>query len=363
LLLIAMVEELLRHDVALRETTDGGVDLVFPTQLTADSPDAPGAETADLVFRFDGAVRPIYATLVVRLTHVTAYHRDEMWRNAATYRAVVGGVCGLRVRESEEGRGELTVFFENASEETEFLFERYVQAHLTARALPGSVRRERVFTCPGCAYRLPGDLVRRRQARGHRDMPCPDCEEVRISLLDREDRLGSAAQVRDMNASADAGRNRAAATATIRGKEATKDFDVFISYNSKDREAARDIADRLRAAGLLPWFDTSDLPPGGRWQNELQAQIGRVRCGAVLVGPHGLGRWQRMEQEELIAEHTRRDGFRIVPVLLPGAPADLALPGFLGQWNAVDFRVEEPDPFERLRWAVTGERPAETYLG
>ena len=34
LLLIATVEELLRHEIALREVTDRGVDLVFPTQFT-----------------------------------------------------------------------------------------------------------------------------------------------------------------------------------------------------------------------------------------------------------------------------------------------------------------------------------------
>ncbi|MET0414416.1 MAG: hypothetical protein ABW022_00140, partial [Actinoplanes sp.] len=253
LLLIAMVEELLRHDVALRETTDGGVDLVFPSQLTADGPDAPGPEAADLVFRYDGAVRTVYATLVVRLAHVTAYRRKEMWRNAATFRAVVGGRCGVRVREYEEGRGELTVFFDGeASEETRFLFEEYVHAHLTARGLPGSVRRERVFTCSGCGYRLPGDVVRLRQERGRKDTLCPVCEEVRISLLDRELRLPSADEVRVMNENADAGRDQAVATATIRGKEETQDYDVFLSYHSQDRAAVLEIAGRLRGAGVLP---------------------------------------------------------------------------------------------------------------
>ena len=119
LLLIATVEELLRHDVALREPTDGGVDLIFPSQLTADRAEQPGPDTADVVFRFDGAVQTVYAILAVRLAHVSAYRRERMWRNACTYRAQVGGVCGLRVRELEEGRGELTVFFDQqASEET-----------------------------------------------------------------------------------------------------------------------------------------------------------------------------------------------------------------------------------------------------
>ena len=42
LLLIATVEELLRHEIALKEATDQGVDLVFPSQFTRERPDAAG---------------------------------------------------------------------------------------------------------------------------------------------------------------------------------------------------------------------------------------------------------------------------------------------------------------------------------
>lgn len=358
LLLIATVEELLRHDLVLREPTDGGVDLIFPSQFTQDRPDAPDPAEADVVFEFDGAVKTVYATLAVRLSHVVAYRREEMWRNASTYLARVGGTCGLRVREVDEGRGELTLFFDEAvSEETRFLFEDYVHAHLMTRALSGSVRRERVFTCAHCGYRLPADLVRRRQSRGDTSMRCPDCERIRISLLDREDRLGptSMHSVRQMNASADASRDRAAATATIRGKEAAGDYDVFLSYNFKDRAAITEIAERLRAEGVLPWFDTSDIAPGRRWPDELERQIRKVSAGAVFIGPHGLGPWQELERQAFVNEHARRE-LRVIPVLLPGTPDDLELPVFLGQWHAVDFRRAEPDPFDRLLWAVTGER-------
>jgi GTPase SAR1 family protein len=357
LLLIATVEELLRHDVALRETTDGGVNLVFPSQLTADRPEAPGSGDAEVLFRFDGAVRTVYAILVVRLAHVSAYRRERLWRNGVTYRALVGGVCELRVREVEEGRGELAVLFaEDPSEETRFLFEEYVRTHLETRALPGSVRRDRLFACPGCGYRLPADLVRRRQSRGDRDMPCPDCERVRISLLDRRDRLDRAAQVRAMNASADAGRDRAAATATIRGKEETRDYDVFLSYHSRDRAAVLAIAGRLRAAGVLPWVDQNALAAGDRWQEVLGKQIRQARTGAVLIGPHGVGRWQTMEVQALINESARRP-LRIVPVFLPGTPPDADLPVFLGQWQAADLRTDDVAAFDDLLRAVTGARP------
>jgi small GTP-binding protein len=359
LLLIATVEELIRHDLALRETTETSVDLVFPSQFTVDRPEAP-ALAADVVFHFEGTVAVVYATLAVRLSRMASYQRGDMWRNASTYLAKVGGTCGLRVREDEEGSGELTVFFdEAASEETRFLFEEYVHAHVNRHAAPDTVGRERVFRCQNCGYRLPADLVRRRKDRGQQDVNCPDCEAVRVSVLDREDRLGAASQrsVHQMNASADAGRDAAAASVTIHGKEASGDYDVFLSYNSVDRGAVSGIAERLRADGLLPWIDTDDIPPGQRWQPQLATQIMGVRAVAIFLGPSGLGRWQRPEIDEFLDEQTRRPGLRIIPVLLHGGPEAGQLPPFLRQWNAVDFRIEAPDPFERLRWAITGERP------
>ena len=81
-----------------------------------------------------------------------------MWKNATVFSARVGGRCGLWLREMEEGRGELTLFFDTAaSEETRFQFEEYVYAHLLRRALPESISRWRVFVCPNLRVRNAGD--------------------------------------------------------------------------------------------------------------------------------------------------------------------------------------------------------------
>ena len=354
LLLIATVEELLRHDLVLREIGEGGVDLVFPSQFTVRR-EAPAGSTADVVLGFEGSVPSVYAVLAVRLSRVAAYTRDTMWRDASTYRARVGGLCGIRVAETEEGRGELTVFFDGeASEETRFMFEQYVHAHVVAHARPGSVRRERVFTCGGCGYRIDAELVRRRLDRGRTDMTCPACEAERILLLDREERLVPAARrsVREMNENADAGREAAANTATIRGKETTRDFDVFLSYNTAERATVAGIAEQLRTAGILPWFDTRDLEPGQAWQDELARQIGSIRVAAIFVGPAGVGNWQRNEVDTIVDLRTRRPELRVVPVLLPGTPSDVKLPLFLRLFQAVDFRVASPPPFARLVGAI-----------
>ena len=62
LLLIATVEELLRHEIALKEITDRGVDLVFPSQFTRERPDAPDIPGKEVTFAFEGPLHNIYAT-------------------------------------------------------------------------------------------------------------------------------------------------------------------------------------------------------------------------------------------------------------------------------------------------------------
>jgi Ras family/WD domain, G-beta repeat len=191
LLLIATVEELLRHEIALRETTDRGVDLIFPSQFTVQRPDAPNIAGRALVFAFEGPLANIYATLAVRLSHSSLFRRQSMWRDVATYTATDGGTCGIAMREIDEGCGELAVFYdEHASEVVRLQFEMYVFEHLQLRALPGTVVRRPVRDCPACSYVLPDELVQGRLERGRTTIRCPMCDESTISLIGGETSAG-----------------------------------------------------------------------------------------------------------------------------------------------------------------------------
>ncbi len=48
---------------------------------------------------------------------------------------------------------------------------------------------------------------------------------------------------------------------------------VFLSYAREDSEAARRIADALRAAGVEVWFDQSELRGGDAWDHKIRRQI------------------------------------------------------------------------------------------
>jgi hypothetical protein len=133
-------------------------------------------------------------------------------------------------------------------------------------------------------------------------------------------------------------------------------FDVFLCYHSADGSAVKSIAERLRKAGVLPWLDVWELPPGRDWQALVEEQISKVQSAAIFFGASGRGPWQNREVRVLLEQFVEAQT-PIIPVLLPGAPLKPDLPLFLRSLTWVDFRCEDPDPFFQLLWGITGKRP------
>jgi small GTP-binding protein len=356
LLLIATIEELLRHEIALREQGLDDQYLVFPSQLTREHPMSPGLQVGAVIFTFEGPIINIYATLAVRLSHSGIFCKKEMWKNAANYAAKVGGDCGISLREIEEGHGELTLSFsEETSEETCFHFEEFIYGHLSRRAIHGSVQRRRVFICHSCQTPISELAVNRRRERGFSWISCNVCEQ-QISILDLKERLPAAvSKIKEMDRVADVRRKRETATTIIVGKMATKDFDVFLCHNNADKLEVIEIGMQLKAQGILPWLDEWELPPGRPWQKLLEKQIAKIKSAAVFIGSEGIGPWQEQELEAFLREFVRRD-VPVIPVILPTAPTTPALPVFLSGMTWVDFRKQDSKQLERLIWGITGER-------
>lgn len=135
------------------------------------------------------------------------------------------------------------------------------------------------------------------------------------------------------------------------------DFDVFLSHNSKDKPAVRELAETLRSRGLKVWLDEWDLIPGRPWQDALEEIIQTVRSAAVLVGKDGLGPWEIPEMRGCLSEFVNRK-LPVIPVLLNGAPDRPALPLFLKQFTWVDLRAGlTEEGLDRLQWGITGKKP------
>ena len=359
LLLISTVEELLCHELVLRESADDGVYLVFPSQFTREWPDAPNPQGQTVIFEFEGAILNIYATLAVRLSRSGLFMKRNLWKNAATYGAKAGGQCGMSLREMQEGKGELTLFFDKeASEQTRSQFEDYILVHLSRRALSETIKQRRILTCHNCNVTIPEQHVQMRLERGLNWMACSVCE-TRIDLIEPEKDAQitetQASILTQMDQTANLQRFRDTSTSSLQGKIITKDFDVFLCHNSDDKSAIKLIGEQLKDFGILPWLDEWELRPGLPWQRALEEQIKYIKTAAVFIGKRNTGPWQDAELDAFLREFVKRK-CPVIPVLLPDCGQQPALPVFLQSMTWVDFRQPEPDPISQLIWGITGLR-------
>ncbi len=357
LLLIATVEELLRHELALKEDTDFGTKLVFPSQITREQPETMEIQGITSIFTFEGALMNIYTTLIVRLSQSVLFRKKERWKNLATFTTTVGGICGIALKHLDEGRGELTVFFDDdAVETTRFQFEDYVAAHLDRMALPESVQHRRVIACESCGESIPDSMIKRLRELGRVTMNCPVCE-ARIFLLDQANRVIEVDKnaLAQMDQAVTAQRKRDTATMVLKGKIESNDFDVFLCHNSQDKTEVKVIGEELKAQGILPWLDEWEFRPGLPWQKTLENQVEHIKSAAVFIGPNGIGPWQDMELDAFLRIFVKRQA-PVIPVILQGCQGVPKLPLFLEGMMWVDFRQSEPDPMEQLLWGITGKK-------
>lgn len=144
-----------------------------------------------------------------------------------------------------------------------------------------------------------------------------------------------------------------------------KDFyDVFLSHHSADKPVVEALARRLEdEAGLHPFFDAWSLIPGTPWQEALEQAMKRSQTCAVCIGPGGMGPWENAEMRMALDRGVTHEGFRVLPVFLPGAPpqACKALPPLLTRMTWIDFRsaegIKNPAAFRQLVAGIRGEPP------
>ncbi|NOU13800.1 MAG: SUMF1/EgtB/PvdO family nonheme iron enzyme [Methylococcaceae bacterium] len=117
-------------------------------------------------------------------------------------------------------------------------------------------------------------------------------------------------------------------------------YDLFLSYNSQDRDEVQAIRQQL---GKLPqaltaFLDRESLTLGKRWFEEIESALLNSHAIALFYGPHGLGRWQNLEMIlALDLQANPNADILVIPVLLPGADLSKA-PRFLLLNSYLDLR-------------------------
>jgi len=147
--LLAMHKILVERGLCLREHTEQGTMLIFPSYYRRERPELVGHPAALVSYRFNGFLDDIYATLVVRLHHTKPFKQEKLWRYAADFTTLTGRQLGVKLDRRAEGAGELVVYADPSIGDAEkIIFSRYVHEHIQQKG--SDMVRLRHYSCLHC---------------------------------------------------------------------------------------------------------------------------------------------------------------------------------------------------------------------
>ncbi len=135
-----------------------------------------------------------------------------------------------------------------------------------------------------------------------------------------------------------------------------KEYDIFISRNSTDKELIEEIAIWLCDQGIKVWFDKWDLRSGLSWREGIEEGSEISKCIAVFLGKSGFGQWEIPEMRIVLNKFITQK-YPIIPILLPDCTVNPELSFFLQQYTWIDFRkgLNDPEAQKRLLQTITSK--------
>jgi hypothetical protein len=94
----------------------------------------------------------------------------------------------------------------------------------------------------------------------------------------------------------------------------TKEYDVFISHASEDKDAVvRPLAHALREQGLDVWYDEFELRVGASLRRSIDAGLANSRFGVVVLSDAFFGKgWTNYELDGLVTRDVAAGGAQII---------------------------------------------------
>ena len=90
-----------------------------------------------------------------------------------------------------------------------------------------------------------------------------------------------------------------------------REFDVFVSHATEDKDFAGPLAHRLRSARLRVWFDEFELGLGDSLNEKINYGLSRSRYGVVVISPTFFRKhWTQLEMSGFVARQT--SGERVI---------------------------------------------------
>jgi small GTP-binding protein len=246
--ILAMHQTLVERGLCLREHTDKGPLLVFPSYYRRERPELIDHPAVLVSYRFNGFLDEIYATLVVRLHHTRSFQQDQLWKYAAEFLTLTGRKLGIKMTRRAEGSGELEVYFESSiPNEEKIIFSKYIHEHLLQKSQ--DLVRYRHYVCPKCGTPVENrDVAMRRlsawlEGVQNADVPsilCVECE-MRLPLWDELEQCFASAEMQQ------------------RVKQLQETSMILLDNESKERALVGEVISTAALAGqICREFNVSD---------------------------------------------------------------------------------------------------------
>jgi small GTP-binding protein len=360
LLLITVIEDLLDHDLVVRNDNN----LLFPSQVTKlyDIDSVPPGRT--ISFKFEGAITNIYSTLVIRLMRSGLFQPHPiLYNNRVEYVSKEKGACSLYLENQGRATATLAFFFDPArpiSEDLYYLLEEFITSFLEKNAL--NVTRTYLYSCVECAHILSPDNVAEAREKGLSVVNCPQCEH-RIEIVEpiKSPDVDYQKRIEEIEEAIRVQRNHEILQHKLEARQSLNDYDMFFCYNHADSESVQKIADQLIEMGILPWLFERDQRLEPDWRERLQDIINMNKSGVVFQSNNGMSIFQQKEIVTLLSHsNSQTRSFPITLAILPGTADTPTLTSLSSTQHVVDFRKNEPDPIESLiKTLILGDKRKE----
>jgi len=107
---------------------------------------------------------------------------------------------------------------------------------------------------------------------------------------------------------------------------------IFISHATQDDNFVKELRIELEKLGLTVWLDSRNLRGGHKLAALISQVIEQARHFVVVLSPNTINYpWVRKEIQCAVKVEQQHDGYRVIPLLLPG----VAL-------SALDLWFDEP---------------------
>jgi GTPase SAR1 family protein/predicted phosphodiesterase/RNase P subunit RPR2 len=291
LVLEAMVELLIRHDLCFREMGY----LVFPRQINVTRlPPIEAHPRTEVAYCFSGDIETIYASLVVRLSYTDYFRREDQWRYAVEF-SRNGHRLGFSMQQIEEDTGELEIYFyPDLSEFDRVTFIRFVTDHLQNKGI--DIREEIRLYCPKCGKEVTNrEAIEARIQDGKLDIPCQYCDTAILIPKSIEDLYRQDPSL----------------------GEKQQQLAVTVEQRT-EAEVAQFRADQRQYTGAedqrIHLLHLSDL----HLENEAQAQVYRTQLETDLIQELKVKRMEYLVISGDIANHSTEEEYRAAFAMLDG---------------------------------------------